>query len=42
VMKIVDNIADDEVRIYRDGLPGGLYLIELKGPNTYRSKILIE
>ncbi|MFC2116627.1 choice-of-anchor D domain-containing protein [Bacteroidota bacterium] len=41
-VKIDDNIMCDEFVLKRDGLPGGLYLLELRGPNTYRGKILIE
>ena len=42
VLKSMDKITDEKIEINRDGLSDGLYLIELKGPRTYWSKILIE
>lgn len=42
VMRIIDHIAGDYVEIHRDGLPSGMYLLELRGPSTLRGKILIE
>lgn len=42
VLKSMDKITDEKIEINRDGLSDGLYLIELKGPKTYWSKILIE
>lgn len=42
VLKTLDNINDDKIEINLDGLSDGLYLIELRGPRAYRSKILIE
>jgi hypothetical protein len=42
VMRIIDPISGNFAEIPRDGLPGGLYLLELRGPDTHRGKILIE
>ncbi len=42
VMRIIDPISDDSIEIHRDGLSSGLYLLELRGPNILRGKILID
>ncbi len=42
VLKIIDNITGSVIDMNRNGLSKGLYLLELRGPNTYRGKIVIE
>ncbi len=42
IFKIRNNYSDKIIEFNRDGLPDGLYLIELRGPRIYRGKILIE
>ena len=42
VIKLMNGIIEDKIEINRDGLADGLYLIELKGPRIYRTKLLIE
>jgi len=42
VLKTEENITGESFRIDREGLPGGLYFIELTGPDTCRCKLLIE
>jgi hypothetical protein len=42
VMRIIDNISGEYAEIHRDGLQGGVYLLELKGPDILRGRILIE
>jgi hypothetical protein len=42
VIRRVDNITGEKIELNRDGLPAGLYLIELRGPKIFRSKLLIE
>lgn len=42
IVKITENINTDMIDLSRDGLPAGLYLIELKGSRIYRAKIVIE
>ena len=41
-VKILNGIKEDMIELNRDGLPAGLYLIELKGSQIYRGKIVIE
>lgn len=41
-IKMIKNITDEKTEITRDGLPAGLYLIELRGPNIFRGKIIIQ
>ena len=41
-VRIVENITEGKTEITRDGLPAGLYLLELRGPNIYRKKIIIQ
>jgi hypothetical protein len=42
VVKRFDKITDEKIELNRDGLPAGLYLIELRGSKIYRGKIVIE
>jgi hypothetical protein len=42
IVRIVSKINGSSYELNRDGLPAGLYLIELRGPNIYRGKIIIE
>ncbi|KPK84294.1 MAG: hypothetical protein AMS27_10390 [Bacteroides sp. SM23_62_1] len=42
VVIIVDNIKDSRYILERDGLENGYYIIELKGDNLYRCKIVVE
>lgn len=42
VVRIVSKITENNYELNKDGLPAGLYLIELRGPNIYRGKIIIE
>lgn len=42
IVKTINNITERKTEITRDGLPAGLYLIELRGPNIYRGKIIIQ
>jgi hypothetical protein len=42
VCRIVDGITTPEYRLKRNGLKNGLYFIDLKGPETYRGKFVIE
>jgi hypothetical protein len=42
VVKAIYNITDETIELNRDGLPAGLYLIELRGPEIYRGKIVVE
>jgi len=42
VVKTIDGITGENIELNRDGLPAGLYLIELRGPEIYRGKIIIE
>jgi len=42
VIRIKDDITMDRIEISRDGLPGGVYLMELIGPVSYRSKVLFK
>ncbi len=41
-VKILNGIKEEIIELNRDGLPAGLYLIELKGSQIYRAKIVIE
>jgi hypothetical protein len=41
-IRIVENITKEKTEITRDGLPAGLYLLELRGPKVYRGKIIIQ
>ena len=41
-VRIIENITEGKYEIARDGLPSGLYLLELRGPNIYRRKIIIQ
>ncbi len=42
IVKTINNITDRKTEITRDGLPAGLYLLEIRGPNVYREKIIIQ
>jgi hypothetical protein len=42
IVKTINNITERKTEITRDGLPAGLYLLELRGPNIYRRKIIIQ
>jgi hypothetical protein len=42
VMKTMDNITLDKIEFERDDLPSGLYLVELRGPRIYRSKVMLK
>jgi hypothetical protein len=42
IYRIVDNITTAEYLLEKDDLRAGLYFIEMRGPKTYRGKILIE
>jgi hypothetical protein len=42
IVKIIDSITTDKVDLNCDGLPAGLYLLELKGSVIYWGKIVIE
>ena len=41
VVYLDDQIYSDRIEISREGLNSGLYMLELKGPETFRSKIMI-
>ena len=41
-VKMIENITEGENEITREGLPAGLYLLELRGPHIYRAKIIIQ
>jgi hypothetical protein len=40
VLYMQDNICSDHVEINRGSIPGGLYILELEGPESYRAKIV--
>jgi uncharacterized protein (TIGR02145 family) len=42
VVRFVGKITENSYELNKDVLPAGLYLIELRGPNIYRGKIIIE
>jgi len=42
VIRTINNITDEKIKLNRGGLPAGLYLIELRGPEIYRGKIVVE
>ena len=42
VRQTIKNIRGESIELTQDGLPAGLYIIELRGPQFYRSKIMIE
>jgi hypothetical protein len=42
VLRILDNLANNEVVLERKGLPDGIYFIELQGPIIYRGKMVLE
>ncbi len=42
ILMRADDISTDRFEITRDGIPPGLYLMELLGPRVYRSRILME
>ena len=39
---VTDNIFNDEVEIFRNDLPSGVYFVELRGARIYRGKFVIE
>ena len=41
-VRIDENITGEKNEITREDLPAGLYLLELRGPNIYRGKIIIQ
>jgi CSLREA domain-containing protein len=41
-VRIINNITEDTFVFKREDLPGGLYLLELRGPKIFRGKIMIE
>ncbi|MFC2112130.1 choice-of-anchor Q domain-containing protein [Bacteroidota bacterium] len=41
-VRIIDNITEEEILISRNGMEKGLYLIELSGEKTYKSRIMVE
>jgi hypothetical protein len=42
VVRVIGKITENSYELSKDGLPAGLYFIELRGPNIYRGKIVIE
>ncbi|HEC42122.1 MAG TPA: T9SS type A sorting domain-containing protein, partial [Bacteroides sp.] len=42
VYRIVDNVTTSQYVLKRETLRKGLYLLELRGPETYRTKLVIE
>jgi hypothetical protein len=42
VIFLQDNIFTDKIEFSRNGISDGCYFLELRGPETYRSKIIIE
>jgi hypothetical protein len=42
VVRKIWGINSESIELYRDGLPAGLYLLELRGPEIYRVKVVIE
>ncbi len=40
-VRIINDIRDNKVDIYRNNLPVGLYTIELRGENIFKGKIII-
>jgi hypothetical protein len=40
-VKVMSNVRDNKIDIYRNGLPGGVYILELKGEKTFRDKLII-
>ncbi len=42
ILMVMDGISEDQVHFNRNGFPAGLYLLELRGPVIYRTKILIK
>ena len=42
VVKRIQSIIDERVIINKDNLPNGIYFIELRGNQSYRSKIIFE
>ena len=40
-LKVIHSVNKDMIVLQRDGLPSGLYLLELKGPRIYRARIVI-
>jgi len=42
VIRKTDNIISNQFELKREGLPVGVYLLELRGDKMYRSKIIIE
>ena len=37
-----DNISSDRIWLNCEVLPSGLYIIELRGPQIFKSKIVVE
>jgi len=42
VVRKISNIKDNTIKLYRENLPAGFYLVELKGDKYYRGKIVIK
>ena len=42
VVYLKEDILTERIEFFRNGLPPGIYLIELAGPSIYRGKIVIE
>ncbi len=41
-VRVTRSITGQEVEIRRDGLAKGLYLLELRGKQNYRARLMIE
>ena len=37
-----ENISSDRIEFFREDLPSGMYMYELRGPKIHRGKILIK
>jgi hypothetical protein len=42
IVKLMDNITKNKIEISTEGLSGGIYLIEFRGPRIYQGKLVIE
>ena len=42
VIKLISNLIEEKIELDCNNLSKGIYLLELKGSNTYRGKIIIK
>jgi len=41
IVRVVENIRDNKIDVYRQDLPNGIYFIELRGANIFKGKMVI-